>query len=90
VAGALNAAIAAAYYLRVVGTMYFRGATAENAHLQPGGSGSLAAAVVCGVLVVLLGVSPKFVLTGTQNAERSAMHLGTAPSARPAAVAARE
>ncbi|HUY91522.1 MAG TPA: NADH-quinone oxidoreductase subunit N [Pirellulales bacterium] len=56
VAGALNAAIAAAYYLRVVSAMYFRPslATARG----EGGLGAAIAAGGCAMLVVLIGAFP--------------------------------
>jgi NADH-quinone oxidoreductase subunit N len=55
--GALNAAIAAAYYLRIIGVMYFSpsGATGVQA---AGGSGALAASVLCAVLVIVAGLFP--------------------------------
>jgi NADH-quinone oxidoreductase subunit N len=40
VVGALNAAIAAAYYLRIVGVMYFRSAPSEAREEPPGGWGA--------------------------------------------------
>jgi NADH:ubiquinone oxidoreductase subunit 2 (subunit N) len=91
VAGALNAAIAAGYYLRVVGAMYFRPGTTTFA--ERGGSGGMGAAVICGILTVLLGLSPTFVLSSTRQAERSAYHhpdsttsyTGVAPASAPVA-----
>ncbi|HNG29970.1 MAG TPA: hypothetical protein PK012_09635, partial [Blastocatellia bacterium] len=56
VVGALNAAIGAAYYLKIVGVMFFQPATAP-APAGKGGTGALAAMVTCGVLVVGVGVS---------------------------------
>jgi NADH-quinone oxidoreductase subunit N len=54
--GALNAAIAAAYYLRIVSVMFFQPATEEAP--AAGGMGALAAAVLCGALVVVAGIAP--------------------------------
>ena len=56
VIGVLNAAIAAAYYLRIVSVMYFRApvTTPRGA----GGRGAAIAAALCAVLIVLLGVFP--------------------------------
>jgi NADH-quinone oxidoreductase subunit N len=54
--GALNAAIAAAYYLRIVSVMFFQPAAEEAP--AAGGSGALAAAIFCGSLVVLAGIAP--------------------------------
>lgn len=56
VVGVLNAAIAAAYYLRIVGTMYFR-APLEAPKAQ-GGTGALLAAAVCTVMVLAIGIYP--------------------------------
>ncbi|MCA9174240.1 MAG: NADH-quinone oxidoreductase subunit N [Planctomycetales bacterium] len=61
VVGALNAAIAAAYYLRVVGVMYFRPET--GAAIEPrGGRGAAASFCACAGLIVLLGVAPGLLL----------------------------
>jgi NADH-quinone oxidoreductase subunit N len=56
IAGVLNAAVAAAYYLRVVAAMYFR--TPLATPRAEGGAGAWCAAVVCAVLVVGIGVYP--------------------------------
>lgn len=79
VAGALNAAIAATYYLRVVGAMYFRPATGTP--VERGGVGGLGAAAICCVMIVLLGVAPRFMLASARQAENSALAwpLATAP-----------
>jgi NADH-quinone oxidoreductase subunit N len=69
VAGALNAAIAAAYYLRVVGAVYFRANSTPLA--RRGNSGALAAAVICGVVVVLIGISPGRALSNARLAEQA-------------------
>ncbi len=55
--GVLNAATAAAYYLRIIGVMYFSpaGTTPVKA---AGGSGALSAAVVCALLVIFAGLFP--------------------------------
>lgn len=63
VVGALNAAIGAAYYLKIVGVMFFQPATAP-APAGKGGTGALAAMVTCGVLVVGVGVLPKLAFRG--------------------------
>ena len=55
VIGVLNAAMAAAYYLRVVGVMYFRLPLASPK--SEGGRGAWIAAIACAVLVVLLGLA---------------------------------
>jgi NADH-quinone oxidoreductase subunit N len=56
VVGVLNAAVAAAYYLRIVGVMYFRMPLGSP---KPQGSpGALATALLCGAATLLLGVYP--------------------------------
>lgn len=54
VAGVLNSAVAAAYYLRIIAGMYFRPALA--ALPGEGGAGAWLSALGCGVLVVALGL----------------------------------
>jgi len=54
--GVLNAAVAAAYYLRIVGVMYFR--TPLATPKAEGGLGTRCAAVVCAILVVAVGLYP--------------------------------
>jgi len=56
VIGVLNAAVAAAYYLRIIGVMYFRLPLAVPK--REGGRGAYLAAVVCAGLVVAVGVHP--------------------------------
>jgi NADH-quinone oxidoreductase subunit N len=56
VVGVLNAAVAAAYYLRIVAVMYFR---TPLAVLRPrGGAGAWLALTACAVLTLLLGILP--------------------------------
>ncbi|HTN74085.1 MAG TPA: NADH-quinone oxidoreductase subunit N [Pirellulaceae bacterium] len=93
IAGALNAAIAAAYYLRVVSALYFRPSTTALA--GNGRVGGLGAAVICALVIVLVGVMPGRLLIGTRFAERSALKVPTAVPAiaveatTPAAVASK-
>jgi NADH-quinone oxidoreductase subunit N len=56
VVGVLNAAIAAAYYLRVVAVMYFQ--TPRTVPGAEGGAGAAWAMAFCAVAVVALGVVP--------------------------------
>lgn len=56
IVGVLNAAVAAAYYLRVVAVMYFR--TPLATPRAEGGRGAWCAAVVCALLVVAIGLCP--------------------------------
>lgn len=69
VIGALNAAIAAGYYLRIVATLYFQ-PTAEPLPVE-GNWGTRAATLGCGVLVVLLGLFPGYVASASRAAEES-------------------
>jgi NADH-quinone oxidoreductase subunit N len=69
VVGVLNAAVAAAYYLRVVGAMYFQaGSGANRPALQPGGA--LATTLACAALTVALGAAPSYLLQATTEADR--------------------
>jgi len=56
VAGAINAAIAAAYYLRVIAVMYFQPAAEPVA--AAGGPSARVAALFCASLVILVGAWP--------------------------------
>jgi NADH-quinone oxidoreductase subunit N len=56
IVGVLNAAVAAAYYLRVVAVMYFR--TPLATPRSQGGAGVWWAAVLCTLLVVAVGLYP--------------------------------
>jgi NADH-quinone oxidoreductase subunit N len=82
VVGALNAATAAAYYLRVVGVMYFQaGTSTERRPLQAGGA--LAAALACAVLVIGAGIRPSAVMAPALTAETDVRQvLNAAPIAR--------
>jgi NADH-quinone oxidoreductase subunit N len=66
VVGALNAAVAAAYYLRIVAVMYFQSATAPAA--AAGGALARVAAVICALLVVGVGAWPgRFLEVASQS-----------------------
>jgi NADH-quinone oxidoreductase subunit N len=56
VAGALNAAVAAGYYLRIVAVIYFQ--RESHAVLPGGGPAARLAAALCAVLVVAIGALP--------------------------------
>jgi NADH-quinone oxidoreductase subunit N len=90
IVGAANAAIAAAYYLRIVATMYFQPAAADSA--PAGGWGALAAAALCGVLVVACGVLPGPAMNSASDAEETLRHrapiVRSVPPALPAIAAA--
>ncbi len=65
VVGVLNAAIAAAYYLRIIGAMYFRAPREE--HQPQGPTGSWVAATACVVLVLAAGVYPEPLLRAARQ-----------------------
>jgi NADH-quinone oxidoreductase subunit N len=73
VIGGLNAAIAAAYYLRIVGTMYFR---SPIAGVTAGGRGAWAAMCACALLVLAVGLSPKLLVTSAFAAAKSTQRRG--------------
>jgi len=83
-AGALNAAVAAAYYLRIVSVMFFQ------APVQPlaaaGGRSAWLAAVICSALVVASGALPGRLLESATKAESALRPL--AKSTQTARVAA--
>jgi NADH-quinone oxidoreductase subunit N len=56
VVGVLNAAIAAAYYLRIIATMYFQPSVTTPS--ATGGRGAWASALICAVLVIAAGIMP--------------------------------
>jgi NADH-quinone oxidoreductase subunit N len=67
VIGVLNAAVAAAYYLRVVGVMYFQGSTSQRPGVQVGGA--MAATLGCAALVAAIGLAPFYLLRATEEAD---------------------
>jgi NADH-quinone oxidoreductase subunit N len=67
VVGVLNAAVAAAYYLRIVAVMYFRNPLGTPR--AEGGVGAWWAAVACALLVVAIGIYPGPLMS---EAERTA------------------
>jgi NADH-quinone oxidoreductase subunit N len=71
IVAALNAAIAAAYYLRVIGAMYFRSANSANPHPTERKLGPALAMVACAALVLGIGLFPKSVVENTNRAGRS-------------------
>jgi len=77
VSGALNAAIAAAYYLRVVAVLYFQ---ATRVELTPGRGLARVAAVAATLVVLVVGVSPRAVENATRGAGDSGLQLAE-PSA---------
>jgi NADH-quinone oxidoreductase subunit N len=57
VIGVLNAAIAAAYYLRIIGVMFFRAPSGEPAARDRNG-GAVVATVLCAALAIIIGITP--------------------------------
>lgn len=66
IVGGLNAAIAAAYYLRVISVMFFRAPVGQPAN--QGGGGALLTTLACSLAVVLLGVFPRQLTDFSQQA----------------------
>ncbi len=69
IVGVLNAAIAAAYYLRIIGVMYFR--QAVSAPTAEGGQGAWLAMAASALLVVGIGVFSGPLWTSSLRASRS-------------------
>ncbi len=68
VIGALNAATAAAYYLRIVGVMYFQaGPATPRPTSQPGGA--LAATLACAAITLAAGIAPSYLMRATLEAD---------------------
>jgi NADH-quinone oxidoreductase subunit N len=84
VGGALNAAIAAAYYLRIVARMYFRPVQTEIP--VNGGIGASAAMVLCVALVLGLGLYPRPAVRATHFSEAAVMPAVTDTNQRPAEI----
>jgi NADH-quinone oxidoreductase subunit N len=74
VVGALNAAIAAAYYLRVVAVMYFQ--PLAQAPAAAGGRAAWAATLILAVLVVGVGALPGRLIESAASSE-SVLRPGT-------------
>jgi NADH-quinone oxidoreductase subunit N len=73
IVAALNTAIAAAYYLRVVGALYFRPSVAPL-H-PPRGAWALTTAVICSLVIIVVGLDPSRLVTATRRAEHSALQV---------------
>lgn len=82
VVGALNAAVAAAYYLRIVAVMYFQ--PQAQPVVAGGGPSAWLATVLCGLLVVGVGALPGRWLEAASRSER-VLRPGTETVQRPAA-----
>ncbi len=79
VAGAVNTAVAAAYYLRIVSVMYFR--PPVGALPAKGGSGAWVVMIGCALLVVIVGVAPNRVVQYSEMAEGALLKPTTQPAA---------
>jgi len=79
VIGVVNAAIGAAYYLRIVSTMYFREPlTTPRAE---GGPGPWLAAVGCSLVVLALGIFPRPLIEGCRKASSVMDEIVESPAA---------
>ncbi len=83
IVGGLNAAISAAYYLRIVGVMYFRPAT--NRVEARGGAGPAWATAVCAALVLVIGFYPGPWVEQSNLASRAARGVPLEPAETSAA-----
>ncbi len=70
VVGVINAAIAAAYYLRIIGRLYLGRAPAAPLPAQ-GGAGALLATMGCAIATVMIGLAPGPLTDAAQSASRS-------------------
>jgi NADH-quinone oxidoreductase subunit N len=75
---ALNAAIAAAYYLRIVAVMYFQSATQSVP--AAGGRTAQFAAVLCAALVIASGILPSRLLDAASRSESLLRPVATSPA----------
>jgi NADH-quinone oxidoreductase subunit N len=75
----LNAAIAAAYYLRIIAAMYFK--TTKRGVQADGGLSAGVAMLVCLVLVGLVTIRPRSLLSAASRAGESLVPHEAAPSA---------
>ncbi len=66
----LNAAIGAAYYLRIIGYMYFRSPEGQLPHAERG-TGPAWAVAACALLTIGLGLFPRHLWEATNRAGRS-------------------
>ncbi|MBL9122844.1 MAG: NADH-quinone oxidoreductase subunit N [Planctomycetaceae bacterium] len=79
--GALNAAISAGYYLRVIAVAYFR--PAQGTPAAAGGAGSWLVAVTCALLTIGLGFAPRPLWEESLAASRQARAANSAPADEP-------
>jgi NADH-quinone oxidoreductase subunit N len=77
VVGVLNAAVAAAYYLRIVAVMYFR--PQETAPAAQGGLGAWGAAAVAAAITITVGLLPGVLIENARRAEYAARGVAAPP-----------
>lgn len=75
VVGVVNAAIGAAYYLRLIATMYFPAGDSETHHTGQRVAGAGMAMLFCSLLIVAIGLKPGQIIRTTEKASR-AVRLG--------------
>jgi NADH-quinone oxidoreductase subunit N len=86
IVGVLNAAVSAAYYLRIIGTMYF-GESTSSVAVGQGGNGARLAAFVSAILVIAVGLAPGRLAQKSHDAAssaRAAASVNAAAAATPA------
>lgn len=81
--GAINAAIAVAYYLRIVAVMYFR--TSRTVPRGEGGAAAALAAALCAVALVAIGLFPGPLVRASNRASIAAQESVMQPRAAEAA-----
>ena len=81
VIGVLNAAVAAYYYLRIVGLMYFREPLAASR--AEGGAGAYLAALICSLAVLVFGFYPPPLMKQCLKAGRNAAAAMTGETVKP-------
>lgn len=82
--GVVNAAIAAAYYLRVIAVMYFQGSE-EREGANVADYGGLTSGIACGLLVITLGVAPGLMALPASEAGKSVTKTAATPMGSQAA-----
>jgi NADH-quinone oxidoreductase subunit N len=83
VIGALNAAISAGYYLRIVAVMYFR--PAVGSPRGEGGNGAAWATAVCALAVLGIGFVPGPFIAQAERASQAARMIGSHSDENPVA-----
>ena len=83
IVGVINAAIAAAYYLKVVGTLYFQ--PSGTAPIPAGGLGARLTTIFCALIIISIGLWPGRLVELTRSAALSTRPWATTSTAPPAA-----